>query len=41
MAVQWLRHHTSSAEGRGSIPSPGTKIPHALQQGHNKLKKSF
>ena len=36
MAVQWLRHHAFSAEGMGSIPSPGTKIPHALWQGQNK-----
>ena len=27
--VQWLRIHVSSAEGAGSIPGWGTKIPHA------------
>ena len=27
LAVQWLRLHASSAEGAGSIPGQGTKIP--------------
>ena len=36
--VQWLTLHTSNAEGAGSIPGQGTKIPHAVQ--HNqRLKK--
>ena len=30
MVVQWLRLHASSAEGSGSIPGQGTKIPQAL-----------
>ena len=29
LAVQWLILYTSTAEGAGSIPGPGTKIPHA------------
>ena len=28
LAVQWLRLCTSNAEGTGSIPDQGTKIPH-------------
>ena len=27
--VQWLRLRASAAGGTGSIPGPGTKIPHA------------
>ena len=27
LAVQWLRLHTSTAGGAGSIPGLGTKIP--------------
>ena len=27
LVVQWLRLHASSAEGAGSIPGQGTKIP--------------
>ena len=30
LAVQWLRRHASTAGGTGSIPGPGTKIPHAM-----------
>ena len=33
LAVQWLRLCTANAEGVGSIPVPGTKIPHNLQCG--------
>ena len=33
LAVQWLRLCTANAEGVGSIPVPGTKIPHDLQCG--------
>ena len=29
LAVWWLRFHTSTARGTGSIPSEGSKIPHA------------
>ena len=29
LAVQWLRIHASTAEGAGSVPGWGTKIPHA------------
>ena len=35
--VQWLRLHASSAEGEGSIPTQGTKIPHDL--GNSQKKK--
>ena len=28
--VQWLRHHTSTARGIGSIPGQRTKIPHGM-----------
>ena len=28
LTVQWLRLSTSTAEGTGSIPGRGTKIPH-------------
>ena len=38
LVVQWFRLCTSTAGGAGSIPGPGTKIPHALQCGQ-KLKK--
>ena len=34
--VQWLRPHTFNAEGEGSIPSQGPKIPHDL--GHSQKK---
>ena len=30
LAVQWLRLHTSTAAGMGSILGQGTKIPHAV-----------
>ena len=29
LAVQWLGHHASTAEARGSVPGWGTKIPQA------------
>ena len=38
LVVQWLRLHTSNAEGVGSIPGWGTKIPHATQWGQKKKK---
>ena len=36
--VQWLRLCVSSAEGLGSIPGRGTKIPRAVWHGQ-KIKK--
>ena len=38
-AVQWLRYHTPTAEGTGSIPARGTKNLHAKRQGQKKKKK--
>ena len=38
---QWLRPHTSNAEGMGSIPGRVTKIPHTVQHGQENLKKFF
>ena len=37
--VQWLGFCASTAGGLGSIPSPGTKILHAIRQG--KKKKNY
>ena len=37
LAVQWLRHHASTAEGTSLIPDPGTKIPQATRCGQKKL----
>ena len=37
LEVQWLRLCTSTAEGTGSIPGQGTKIPQAEQHGQNKF----
>ena len=34
--VQWLGLCASTAGGLGSIPSPGTKILHAIRQGKKK-----
>ena len=36
--VQWLRLHATNAEGAGSIPGQGTKIPHAMWHGQKKKK---
>ena len=36
LVVQWLRNHASTAGGMGSVPGPGTKIPHATQPGQKK-----
>ena len=36
LAVQWLGLHTFTAEGRGSVPGWGTKIPQAEGQNKNK-----
>ena len=38
LAVQWLGLHALTAEGLGSIPGRGTKIPHAAQCGQKKIK---
>ena len=40
LAVQWLRLYTSSAEGAGSIPGRGTKIPHAAWHGQKNKNKN-
>ena len=37
LAVQWLRLHTSTAGGMGSIPVQGTKIPYVSW--HSQKKK--
>ena len=34
--VQWLGLHAFTAEGPGSIPSWGTKVPQAVQFGKKK-----
>ena len=33
--VQWLGLHTFTAEGVGSVPGWGPKIPQAVQDGQN------
>ena len=38
LVVQWLRLHIPHAGGTGSIPSRGTKIPHAKRRGRKKKK---
>lgn len=38
LLVQWLRFHDVSAEGMGSIPNRGVKIPHAARYGQ-KIKE--
>ena len=35
LEVQWLGLRTLNAEGPGSIPDQGTKIPQAVQYGQN------
>ena len=40
LVVQWLRFCASNAGGAGSSPGRGTKIPHAVQHGQKKKKKS-
>ena len=35
---QWLEHSASAVKGLGSIPSQGTKIPHASQCSQKFLK---
>ena len=39
LAVQWLELHAFTAEGPGSIPGWGTKIPQAAQHSQKKRKK--
>ena len=39
VAVQWLGLHAFTAEGAGSIPSQGTKIPQAAEHGQKKQKE--
>ena len=39
LAVQHLRHTAPSAEGTGSIPGQGSRIPHATQCGKKKKEK--
>ena len=41
LTVQWLRLHTSTAGGTGSIPGWGMKIPHAAQPKKKRKKKIF
>ena len=36
MVVQWLGPCTLTAEGLGSIPRQGTKIPQATRQGQKR-----
>ena len=41
LAIQWLGLHALPAEGPGSIPGQGTKIPQAVWWGQEKKKKSL
>ena len=41
LAVQWLGLHASNAGSVGSIPVPGTKIPHAAWHGQKIKRKNF
>ena len=41
LVVQWLRLHDSTAEGVGSIPGWGAKIPHAPQLGQKRKKPAM
>ena len=43
LVVLWLRLYTSTAGDMASIPGRGTKIPFAVQRGHQKFsfKKRF
>ena len=36
LVVQWLGLHTSTAQGPGSIPGQGTKVPSAMRHGKKK-----
>lgn len=39
LAVHWLGLCTFSAGGMGSIPSPGTQIPQAVQQSQKRKEE--
>ena len=39
--VQWLGLHALTAEGPGSIPGRGTKIPQAMRFSHKKKKEGL
>ena len=39
LAVQWLEIHAFTAEGTGSIPGWGTKIPQDTRRSQKKKKK--
>ena len=39
MVIQWLGLGVSNAEGTGSIPGQGTKIPRAIWHSQNTKKK--
>ena len=41
MVVQWLGLHTANAEGTGSIPVWGTKIPHITVMQPKKIKVKY
>ena len=41
LVVQWLGLHAFIAEGPGSIPGQGTKIPQAVSRGQKKKKSRF
>ena len=38
LVFQWLGLHAFTAEGPGSIPGQGTKIPQAVSRGQKKKK---
>ena len=40
IVVQWLRLHTFTAEGRGSIPGWGAKISHATELKNRKKREN-
>ena len=41
LAVQWLGLCTFTAEGTGSIPGQGTKIPQAVRRSQKKKEKNL
>ena len=41
LVVQWLGLHAFIAEGPGSIPGQGTKIPQAVSRGQKKKNPDF
>ena len=38
-AVRWLRLHTSTVGGEGSIPGQGTKIPRSVRRGRSEERR--